>query len=132
MRQPGRPRHHPPVIDLAEEITNSGYGPSERLTEQITLRDKTCIHAYCNRPARYADKDHTEPYDPDGPPDQTTTSKLACLCRSHHRLKTHGSWTYKRVGPDSYIWTSPHGYQYLRDGYGTEDLTEAPVEPPGS
>jgi len=49
--------------------------------------------------------------------------QLAPLCRSHHRLKTHGRWAYTTLKPGSYLWTSPHGYQYLRDHTGTADVS---------
>jgi hypothetical protein len=58
-----------------------------------------------------------------GPPGQTSTQNLAALCRRHHRLKTFGGWTYRRTGPASYLWTSPHGATYLRDHTGTAALT---------
>jgi len=135
-----------PVIDLNQTITCTGYQPSETLREQVILRDRTCVFPYCTRPARTADVDHIEPYVPQGPADQTTTGNLGCLCRFHHRLKTHGGWTYtmlacaeqgglrpSRSEPGTFLWRSPHGYQYLRkpDG-GTEDVTPRPVDPPGS
>lgn len=122
-----------PVIDLSATGASAGYQPSETLREQVILRDKTCVFAYCTKAARTADLDHIEPYDPHGPPDQTTTTNLGSLCRHHHRIKTHGGWTYTQLEPGTYLWLSPHGYQYLRrpDG-GTEDLTPRPVDPPGS
>ena len=27
------------------------------------------------------------------------------------------------IEPGTYLWTSPHGYQYLRDHTGTTDVT---------
>src|SRR4029077_6071095 len=46
------------------------------------------------------------------------------LCRRHHRLKTHhGGWGYTVLEPGSYLWSSPHGYQFLRDHTGTTDVT---------
>jgi hypothetical protein len=45
------------------------------------------------------------------------------LCRRHHRLKTHTPWTYTVLDPGTYLWTSPHGYQLLRDPTGTLDIT---------
>jgi hypothetical protein len=45
------------------------------------------------------------------------------LCRRHHRLKTHGGWTYTTLEPGTYLWRSPHGYQYLRDHTGTLDVS---------
>ncbi|MCW2856271.1 MAG: endonuclease [Marmoricola sp.] len=122
-----------PVIDLNTSITSTGYQPSKTIREQVIVRDKTCVFAYCNRSARSADLDHIEPYDPDKPPDQTTTSNLASLCRPHHRLKTFGGWNYTQIEPGTYLWRSPHGYQYLRDSDGgTQDVTPRPVDPPGS
>jgi hypothetical protein len=50
-------------------------------------------------------------------------ANLAALCRRHHRLKTHSPWTYLVVDPGSYLWTSPHCYQFLRDRSGTVDVS---------
>jgi hypothetical protein len=52
-----------------------------------------------------------------------TTCELAPLCRTHHRPKTHGAWTYTPLEPGTFLWTSPHGYQYLRDHTGTLDVS---------
>ncbi|RNM15276.1 DUF222 domain-containing protein, partial [Nocardioides pocheonensis] len=41
-----------PVLDLAETLQSAGYQPSPTLTEQIELRDRTCVFPWCNRPAR--------------------------------------------------------------------------------
>ena len=65
-----------------------------------------------------------------GPPGQTSTDNLAPLCRLHHRMKTHGGWTYTTVEPGTYLWQSPHGHTWLRDPSGTTDLTAELVEPP--
>ena len=119
-----------PVIDLNAELTSPGYTPSERLDEQVRLRDRTCAFPHCRRPATHGDVDHIEPYDPDGPPGQTTTSNLAFLCRLHHRVKTHGGWSYFMIRPGVYRWRSPYGYTYLRDRDGTTDLTPKPPPPP--
>lgn len=120
-----------PVIDLNEEITCTGYRPSETLREQIILRDRTCVFPFCTRPARRCDQDHIQPYDAEGPDDQTSTSNLGALCRFHHRVKTHTGWTYRMLEPGVFRWRSPAGYQYLRDQSGTRDLTPRPVDPPG-
>jgi len=122
-----------PVIDLNEPLASTGYQPSQALREQVVLRDRTCVFPHCTRPARTADLDHIEAYDPDAGPGQTATDRLAALCRHHHRLKTHGGWTYTAIEPGTYLWRSPYGYTYLRepDG-GTRDLTPRPVDPPGS
>jgi hypothetical protein len=63
------------------------------------------------------------------------------LCRRHHRAKTFTGWHYERLGDGTYLWTSPHGYQFLRDPTGTLDVSsdrprirtdspDAPARPP--
>jgi hypothetical protein len=61
---------------------------------------------------------------------RTFTANLACLCRLHHRMKTHGGWNYTMLLPGIYLWHSPHGHTWLRDQDGTTDLTPHTVEPP--
>ncbi|MEO5653270.1 MAG: hypothetical protein ABIN79_03115 [Marmoricola sp.] len=53
----------------------------------------------------------------------TCSCNLAPLCRRHHRLKTKTTWTYTVLEPGTYLWSSPHGYQFLRDPTGTLDVT---------
>jgi hypothetical protein len=48
---------------------------------------------------------------------------LAPLCCRHHRLKTLTRWGYTTVEPGVFLWTAPHGRQYLRDHTGTLDVT---------
>ena len=60
----------------------------------------------------------------------TCPCNLAPLCRRHHRIKTHGGWTYTTIEPGIYLWTSKHGYQYLRDPHGTQDVTRDRRRPP--
>jgi len=132
-----------PVID---PVATSATGPSlispdyvvpDRIKEHIELRDRTCIFPHCTHPARSCQKDHTKPYTQGGP---TTPENLGSLCQYHHNLKTHTGWTYTQIEPGIYLWRSPHGYQFLRDHHGTQDLTPQPVagpepvevEPPGS
>jgi hypothetical protein len=116
-----------PVIDLAETLHSSGYQPSPTLVEAVELRDRTCVFPWCNRPARGCDKDHIVPWDQGG---STSSENLAALCRRHHRLKTHGGWTYTMLTPGEYLWRSPHGHTWVRDRTGTTDLTPATADPP--
>src|SRR5690606_39265744 len=44
-----------------------------------------------------------------GPPGQTRLANLAPLCRSHHRLKTHRGWDYRRRTDGTYAWTDRWG-----------------------
>ena len=116
-----------PVIDLNEHIDVEAYEIRGRLREQTILVHPTCVFPWCTRPARAlepdehdADCDHRVPY---------TQVKHSCscntapLCRRHHRAKTHGRWTYTALDRGTHVWTSPHGYQYLRDQHGTLDVS---------
>ncbi|HEY0644158.1 MAG TPA: HNH endonuclease signature motif containing protein, partial [Nocardioides sp.] len=113
-----------------------GYEIPARIREQVILRDRTCVHPYCTRPARGADVDHVVDYDHDADvegreqPGPTTSSNLAALCRFHHRLKTFTAWTYRVIAPGVFEWTSPHGHTYVRDRTGTTRIDER-AEPPG-
>ncbi|HEU5454712.1 MAG TPA: HNH endonuclease signature motif containing protein, partial [Nocardioides sp.] len=116
-----------PVIDLADHVHVGAYEVPDRIAEQVALRDVTCVFPWCSRPARRlspdqhaCDSDHVVPHGREGP---TCTCNLAPLCRRHHRLKTHGGWTYTTLEPGTYLWSSPHRYQYLRNHEGTLDVT---------
>ncbi|WP_300682968.1 HNH endonuclease signature motif containing protein [Nocardioides sp.] len=111
-----------PVLDLAESHTRDGYVPSETMREQAILINRTCVHPWCDRPARASDLDHITPYENQGPPGQTTSTNLAPLCRHHHRLKTHSGWQYQHLEPGIYLWTSPAGRSYLRTQTGSTSL----------
>jgi hypothetical protein len=62
---------------------------------------------------------------PHGEGGTTCSCNIARLCRRHHRLKTHTAWHYTVLERGSYLWTSPHGLQLLRDRTGTTDVTPA-------
>lgn len=118
-----------PVIDLAATVTSIGYQPSNRLRDQVALRDQHCVFPWCERRGKF-DLDHITPYDSDGPPGQTNTANLARLCRFHHRIKTHGHWFYRRDpdDPGAYLWYSDTGTRFRVRSTGTTELT--PIPPP--
>jgi hypothetical protein len=127
-----------PVIDLNVQLTAQGYDIPDRIREQVQLRDRTCVFPRCSRPARGCDVDHVIAYDHDAEaegrpqPGPSATDNLACLCRFHHRLKTHSAWRYETTAPGVFEWTSPHGHRYRRDHTGTTDLDALdPPDPPG-
>ncbi|HTX94020.1 MAG TPA: DUF222 domain-containing protein [Mycobacterium sp.] len=69
-----QPLHH-----RADTPPEARYRPSAELERFIRCRDMTCRFPGCDRPAEFADIDHTIPY-PLGP---THPSNLKCLCRKH-------------------------------------------------
>lgn len=117
-----------PVIDLHDQPASRGYVVPDRIKEHVELRDRVCVFPHCTRPARACQKDHITPYVHGGP---TAPENLGSLCQHHHNLKTHTRWTYTMLEPGVFLWRSPHGYTFLRDREGTQDLTPRPVEPPG-
>jgi len=122
-----------PVIDLNAHLATNAYGVPDRIRDQIVLRDRSCVFPWCTRPARGCDIDHIIAHDHHAAaegrpqPGPTQTDNLACLCRSHHRLKTHTTWHYRMTAPGVFEWTSPHGHRYRRDRDGTSSL-----DPPAS
>jgi hypothetical protein len=123
-----------PVIDLNTPLTAHGHHIPDRIRDQVILRDRTCVFPRCTRPARACDIDHITAYDHDADadgrpqPGPTATWNLACLCRFHHRLKTHSPWHYRMTAPGVFEWTSPHSHTHQRDHTGTTDL-DTPHEP---
>ena len=118
-----------PVIDLNTCVWSETDHAPARIAEHVAVRDRTCVFPWCTRPARRCDKDHTHPRSHNG---ATCSCNIAPLCRTHHRLKTHTPWTYTTLDPGTYLWSSPHGYHYLRDTTGTLDVTAdrgRPAEP---
>ena len=114
-----------PVLDLDEHIHVESYEVPDRLAEQTDLVNVTCAFPWCARPARGCKKDHVIPHARGGP---TATGNIAPLCKRHHRLKTHASgWSYTVIGPGAYLWSSPHGYTFLRDQSGTRDVSREAV-----
>src|SRR5688572_2439508 len=116
-----------PVIDLNEHIDVEAYEIRGRLREQTLLTHPTCAFPWCPQPARAlepdehdADCDHRVPY---AQVQHSCSCNATPLCRRHHRAKTHGGWSYTALERGSYVWTSPHGYQYLRDHHGTLDVS---------
>ena len=75
------------------------------------------------RSGRSPDHDHTVPYDQHGPPDQTGDHNDTPLRRHHHRAKTHAAYTVHQLGPDKWIWRTPHGLHRLVTTRGTTPIT---------
>ena len=115
-----------PVLDLAEHLHVGSYEASARLKLQTQLRDLHLRVRVLLPPRRRLRLRPPRPpcrRDDGGP---TCTCNLAPCCRSHHRAKTTGGWTYITVEPGVYLWRSPLGYQFLKDHTGTLDVTPDP------
>jgi len=89
----------PPAVDR--------YRPSAAQYEFIWTRDRRCRMPGRTARTAWADLDHVLAHACGG---ATDCSNLCCLCRRHHRLKTHErGWTF-RLRPDATLEvTSPSG-----------------------
>jgi hypothetical protein len=89
----------PPPVDR--------YAPTPAQRRFVRARDRGCRHPGCRRPATRTDLDHVCAYRAGG---ETDCANLCCLCRRHHRLKTHApGWRY-RMTPDGMLKvTTPSG-----------------------
>jgi hypothetical protein len=73
----------------------------------VRTRDRTCRHPGCRSRAAWADLDHVVPHGDGGP---TDCGNLCCLCRRHHRLKTHGrGWRFVMCPDGVLSVTTPSG-----------------------
>ncbi|WGX94351.1 hypothetical protein [Nocardioides sp. L-11A] len=117
-----------PVVDLHAGRSVNGYEhPTDvrRRTELRALGDRF-PHAtgLFTRHGRPPDHDHTVPYDSHGPPGQTGDHNDTPLARHHHRAKTHLGYSVFQLGPDRWVWGTPHGLYRLVTGTGTTALTQ--------
>ncbi len=62
----------------------------------VLLRDGGCAFPGCDRPPRWTDIHHIQPWQHAGP---TNQDNAVALCRHHHQLIHHSDWTI-RIGPD--------------------------------
>ena len=125
-----------PVVDLTTIDTMAAvdaHDPPARMAEAARLRDLTCVFPHCGRPAEACDLDHIDAYVPlaeGGPPGQTHPANLAPLCRRHHRAKTFGHFTYRRLLDGSYQWTLPSGTRVRTDPPTSRPRPDDPPDPP--
>jgi hypothetical protein len=110
-----------PVIDLNDAISVDAYEIPDRIRERIRLMHPVELFPYGTREtSKTVDLDHIQPYDPLGPPAQTSTDNLAPLGRFSHRVKTHGrGWSVRRLDHKTIEWTTPHGFAFHVDPTGT-------------
>ncbi|MFG1814669.1 hypothetical protein ACGFIF_12950 [Kribbella sp. NPDC049174] len=110
-----------PVIDLHDAVSVDAYEIPDRIRERVKLLHPVELFPYGTRETHRAmDLDHIQPYDPLGPPGQTSTDNLAPLGRFPHRVKTHGrGWNVRRLDHKTLRWTTPNGFMFHVDPTGT-------------
>jgi hypothetical protein len=92
---------------LDRPATKNGYAPSAAQQTFVRLRDRACRFPTCGQRVGWADADHVVPHACGGTTDCTN---LCCLCRSHHRLKTHArGWRFTMRDDGTLTVTTPSG-----------------------
>ncbi|GAA4081420.1 DUF222 domain-containing protein [Nocardioides kongjuensis] len=118
-----------PVIDLHTGRSVNGYEHPTDVKKRTELRTIGDVFPHATglftRHGRAPDHDHTTPYDKNGPPGQTGDHNDTPLSRHHHRAKTHLGYTVLQLGPDKWVWGTPHGLHRLVTGSGTTTITRA-------
>ena len=104
-----------PVDGHLLDYGSTVYSPPAPLREYLLARDQTCRFPGCSQPAIRTDLDHTEAFSGDDKGGVTSASNLHCLCRRHHRLKTHHQWKVTAEPGARLRWTSPRGRSYKTD-----------------
>jgi hypothetical protein len=93
------------VLDMPPPTTR--YRPTPAQQRFVSTRDRTCRHPGCVNRAGWADHDHVIPHAAGG---RTTCTNLCCLCRRHHRLKTHArGWRFVMDADGTLHVTTPSG-----------------------
>jgi hypothetical protein len=115
-----------PVIDLNQAVSVNCYEATDRIRERVKLTHPVELFPYGTREtSRSIDLDHITPYDPLGPPGQTSTTNLAPLSRYGHRVKTHArGWNVHRINSTTLEWRTPHGFVFHVDPTGTHRITK--------
>jgi hypothetical protein len=96
------------------------YTPTAAQRRFVTARDRGCRHPGCPNPAGWADLDHAVPHAEGG---ETDCDNLCCLCRRHHRLKTHApGWAFRLDADGDLHVTTPSGVTRIDRPPGPELL----------
>ncbi|WP_175527165.1 HNH endonuclease signature motif containing protein [Blastococcus tunisiensis] len=94
-----------PVLDRPSPVDRYRHTPAQE--RFVTTRDRTCRHPGCHNRAAWADLDHVLAHADGG---ATACENLCCLCRRHHRLKTHATgWTFTMTDDGTLTVTTPSG-----------------------
>ena len=119
-----------PVLGIPGPVDR--YGPTPGQVRYLHTRDRTCRHPGCANRAGWSDADHVVPHAAGG---STACENLCCLCRRHHRLKTHAPGWRHTMAPDGTLTvTTPSGVArtsrpFRRRRAATARHTRAPDPP---
>jgi hypothetical protein len=122
----GCPDH--PAADCTCAVLNvpgpvDRYRPTPAQYRHVRTRDRTCRHPGCTSRAGWADLDHVVPHGAGGP---TDCANLCCLCRRHHRLKTHArGWRFTLTADGVLAVTTPSGVTRTTRPPGLDLLAQA-------
>jgi hypothetical protein len=108
-----------------------GYRPTDPQRRWVRARDATCRHPGCHNRVGRTDLDHVIAYDDGG---ATDCDNLCCLCRRHHRLKTHApGWVFRLDADGALLVTTPTGVTRISRPPGSRWLEpyELGTPPPG-
>jgi hypothetical protein len=102
------------VVDpITGELLDRGrraYRVPDATRAFLVARDATCRFPHCRRAAVTCDVDHVRAWESGG---RTDRDNLVPLCRRHHLLKTHASWSIRQRRADGVVlWSGPDGRQY--------------------
>lgn len=135
--RPGRPECE--AIADAVPAYALRYRIPDWLKAKVRMRDGHCRFPGCGVPAADCDVDHVRPFLHRDPVSGgwTIEANLGCLCRRHHRLKTHDDWTVTVDQWAVFTFTSPDGavaHTYpagpaSRIGLAEEFLGDGPADP---
>ncbi|SDY33142.1 protein of unknown function [Modestobacter sp. DSM 44400] len=104
------------------------YEPTPAQRRWVKARDGGCRHPGCRRPAACTDPDHVVPHGAGG---NTDCTNLCCLCRRHHRIKTHARGWHFAMTPDGVLSvTTPSGITRTTRPPGTAPPVTAAVTAP--
>jgi hypothetical protein len=96
-RRRGAPGSSPAGVGLRPPPSTRAYRPTAEQRRFVQVRDRTCRMPGCRRRGGRCDIDHARPYRLGG---ATEVCNLECLCRRHHRIKTHQpGWSFELL-PD--------------------------------
>lgn len=109
-----------PVVDLTIGRAVNGYEHPTSMKRRTLLRTRRDVFPHSTRHGTgRIDHDHPTPYDPTGPPGQTSDLNDAPLARRDHRAKTHLGYRVAQLGLGAYRWETPHGLGRVVTGNGT-------------